>query len=106
NGGGVEISAAAFERSGVEFYNTTVSGNDASGDGGGVSIHAQYGVLYSQFGFDHSAITENTAQGNGGGVALRTEVFVEGEVAFNDTEVSRNYAGGSGGGISFQADYV
>ena len=77
---------------------SSVSGNDASGDGGGIYADTHGNVELH----DKSSVHNNSAGGNGGGIYVGDSV-----VRLNDTSsVHRNTAGGNGGGVFIAAMFA
>jgi predicted outer membrane repeat protein len=114
DGGGVYNDSGLF----IDFTSSTISGNRASADGGGVygagedaeefftdsTISGNRagadggGVFVGEGGFDQAVLTDSTVSGNraevrGGGI------YNQSQVAANGTRVVRNAARGGGGGI-------
>ena len=77
---------------------SSVSGNDASGDGGGIYADTHGNVEL----YDKSSVHHNSAGGNGGGIYVGDSV-----VRLNDrSSVHRNTAGGNGGGVFIAAIFA
>lgn len=77
----------------VQIFNSTISNNSASRDGGGIVNTAQLFVV-------NSTISGNVANGNGGGIA-NTELawLYNTSIINNDSSHDRNPPGGIGGGV-------
>jgi hypothetical protein len=93
-GGGIDVNAGIFGEGPLIMANTTVTGNTAAGDGGG--IWSSGGTI------TNSTISGNTAGRNGGGI-YRAYSYVLGGSFFNNLEVIDSTVSGntasSGGGI-------
>ena len=77
---------------------SSVSGNHASGDGGGIYADTHGNVEL----YDESSVHHNSAGGNGGGIYVGDSV-----VRLNDaSSVHRNTAGGNGGGVFIAAIFA
>ena len=70
----------------LRIKNSTISGNNANGDGGGIKVRYDYVRI------DDSVIDGNNANGDGGGVQ-------DVDVIIGST-ISNNTAGGNGGGVA------
>ena len=119
NGGGIYnagVLRQSGDRSRVEIAHTTVSGNTAAGDGGGIGNDLEGDLLLSDVVVSNNAagdgagaasgtktslsvvrglFVDNTAEGGGGGVFTHAE----GAVNIQSSEFSGNTAG-DGGGLS------
>ncbi|MCL2642729.1 MAG: InlB B-repeat-containing protein, partial [Candidatus Bathyarchaeota archaeon] len=83
-GGGVyNVGVNAFFNM---FDNAVISGNSASGDGGGVYTSATFNLFGGE-------ISDNAASSGGGGV------YTSGEFNMYDGKISYNFAGTGGGGV-------
>src|SRR5205807_9665985 len=90
-GGGINLGA--FSHSNI--HNSTISGNQAAGDGGG--IWTNQGLTIDQ----GSVITSNTAGGNGGGMwSDNQDVDV---TSLSKVTIAGNSATGNGGGVHVDA---
>ncbi len=80
----------------VELFNTTVTGNTASGDGGGIYTVGQggRGDTLGTLLVENSEISSNTADGSGGGIYNEDD-----HVELYQSTVADNTAGVDGGGI-------
>ncbi|HVR40345.1 MAG TPA: Calx-beta domain-containing protein, partial [Thermoanaerobaculia bacterium] len=74
----------------IQISDTTFSGNDASGDGGGVFLYN------GDVTFDTVTIDQNTSSGNGAGLHLDGFFLL---LTIQDSTISGNIATGDGGGI-------
>jgi hypothetical protein len=87
-GGGIFIEPGAA----INLYNSRVTGNNSSGDGGGI-----YNM--GNLTLNNSVLFVNTSQGNGGGL------FNDGgNVTMNQSEVSYNFGDNGGGIYNFLGD--
>jgi hypothetical protein len=75
----------------VVFRGTTINGNSAGEDGGGVCADAASNATTE----DSTTVSENNAEGDGGGACSKGGS----SWTFNDTEFRDNKAGGDGGGF-------
>ena len=92
-GKGGAMNLGAFSHSNI--HGTTISGNQAAGDGGG--IWTNQGLTIDQ----GSVITSNTAGGNGGGIwSDNQDVDV---TSLSQVTITGNSATGNGGGIHVDA---
>ena len=91
-GGGVYIlpgDKSGTNRSATVTY-STIQGNKATGDGGGLYFESSNGSLT----FAESTVKENTSGGMGGGVYTNCTT-----ASFTNSSVKDNTASGSGGGV-------
>ena len=91
-GGGLYIGSSDSFTAAVLIQRTTISGNQVTGDGGGIYANGIYGA----FTVEDSTISNNTATGVGGGVALDD---LYGTTTFRNTTISGNHANSDGGGM-------
>lgn len=90
-GGGIDVGSGADP---VTLRGTSVvTGNHASGDGGGIAV-AHFGRLLL---LDRSSVDHNTADQYGGGVSCGD---CDDAALFDDAEVHHNTAGLGGGGLN------
>ena len=91
-GGGISIAEGVFAGPANTVTNCVVTGNSASGNGGGIYSPAEM-FLYD------SEITSNTAGGDGGGIFARAYTA---EFIVSNSLISGNTASGTGGGGVFR----
>lgn len=84
NGGGIRAEGY-FPGGALTIRNSTISGNNAAVDGGGIGLTSFYGTLNVQ----NSTITKNTATGKGGGIAVPSGT---GNVSIESTVLQDNTA--------------
>ena len=92
-GGGVSVSVGNLTISA-----STLSGNTALGDGGGVAVGRSPDAdipVNAVFTLDESTVSGNTAGGQGGGVSVQVD-----QALIEDSRLSGNTATGDGGGVS------
>ncbi len=88
---------------GVTLLNSTVSGNYAGGDGGGIDLYSLYGN--GSLSILSTTIAGNTAIGTGGGAfALSGPVVVQNSIVANNTATTDNDLGTAGDG-SFDVSF-
>jgi CSLREA domain-containing protein len=83
-GGGIQVQSGT-----LTLVNSTVVGNHADGDGGGIGLNSGDSLV-----LDHSTVAGNTAGGDGGGIWSANEALV---MQFVNSTVSGNTATGEGG---------
>ena len=84
---------AGLTPNGLTVTDSTISGNSAVTDGGGVEVYQSYGTVTVQ----NSTIAFNSAGGNGGGLsAAGTGTGGAATFALTSSIVARNAAGGAG----------
>jgi hypothetical protein len=88
-----------FENASVTVDGATITGNEATDDGGGVYLYDVDGSVS----IVDSVISDNTAGSDGGGVYLYG-IDGSGSVAIDNTEISGNTSEGSGGGVALAQD--
>jgi predicted outer membrane repeat protein len=95
-GGGIHIEGDAFmPTSEVMILGSRISGNTATGDGGGISSNSESNIT-----INGSTLNDNIAGGDGGGVRHGRLFNVGGgTVAVVNSTLSGNTAGGFGGGV-------
>jgi hypothetical protein len=93
--GGEGGAFAVLDGSTLTLNGSTVAGNHASNDGGGIWIGNVINADRDNVTVSHSAVLANTAGGNGGGI------FVDhaASLVLDHVIVALNQAGGNGGGL-------
>ena len=90
NGGGVQVLDGTFIMSGG-----TISGNTASGSGGGVSVDIYYNNKSGTFTMQSGTISGNTAREKGGGVYIGKNITF----TMQDSALISGNAANNGGGV-------
>ncbi|HEX3131376.1 MAG TPA: IPTL-CTERM sorting domain-containing protein [Thermoanaerobaculia bacterium] len=98
DGGGLWVSAPNFEGISLTIRDSTISGNTAGADGGGIYLYRIAGPVLIQ----NSTVSGNYAGGNGGGIGL-FDLYDSGSLSILNTTIAGNTAIGTGGG-SFALD--
>src|SRR5262249_57916275 len=105
DGGGVYIKGHNFYGS-VSFTDVAISGNSASGDGGGIDLYADGNFgHYASLKLDNVQLTGNHAGGDGGGLNLQVHDYLEGDVSVTASDVSGNSAESNGGGMNIDVGH-
>jgi len=91
---GIDQGGGIWALGEISIYDSTVSGNTASGDGGGIYVRQS-----RETSINNSTISGNSSEKNGGGIAV-IKRYAAPAIISNST-ISGNEADNHGGGISF-----
>lgn len=94
DGGGIWADDFSDEGMTLTIRDSTISGNGAEDDGGGIYLYSTGGSVLIQ----DTVISGNDAGDSGGGIYFYD---VNGDTTIEDSTISGNSAGGFGGGIYF-----
>ncbi len=100
-GGGLYMN---FDDGTVIITNSTITGNQAANDGGGISF--MYSDSQFSFTLESSTVTGNTSGGRGGGLFFYSTSDFYGSFAIRNSTISNNTSDDDGGGVFFRGGNV